>query len=344
MIEAIQMKPKERVKRSLTHQPVDRIPTQINYTQSLGDRICSYFGVTSTELPVFLGNHLLRVDLDYEKRYSEDGKVLFDWWGVGFDASEEGYFTAVNPLAETKDLDVYPWPDPHHPKLLARATELIVNDNDQHFVCPNFGFALFERAWSLRGFDNFLMDMVLDPPFAETLLDRITGIQLVLIHRFIELGVDGGYFGDDYGAQKNMLFSPKIWRTMIKPRLARLFEPFRMAGLPVLMHSDGRIGEILPDLVEIGLTVYNPVQPEVIDHTWLKSTFGERLAYYGGISTQTVLPNGKPGDVRQAVFECAAKLAPAGTGLMIAPSHRMMTDIPIENIEAMLDAFASLRE
>jgi uroporphyrinogen decarboxylase len=131
---------------------------------------------------------------------------------------------------------------------------------------------------------------------------------------------------------------------MIKPRLARLFEPFREAGLPVLMHSDGQIGEILPDLVEIGLTTYNPVQPEVIDHAWLKSTFGERLAYYGGISTQTILPNGKPSEIKQAVYECTSKLAPKGTGLMIAPSHRMMTDIPIENIEALLDAFSGLRE
>ncbi|MFC1997751.1 uroporphyrinogen decarboxylase family protein [Chloroflexota bacterium] len=338
------MKSKERIKLSLTHQPVDYIPTQVNYTQCLGMKMCAYFGVAPDELPAFLGNHLLRVDLDYKKQTSQDGKVFFDWWGVGFDADEEGYFTSINPLSNTKDFDAYAWPDPNDPKLLRRAAELIEDDQGQHFVCPNFGFALFERAWSLRGFDNFFMDMVLDTKFSEELLDRITEIQLVLIKRFIQLGVDGGYFGDDYGAQKNMLFSPKTWRTMIKPRLAKLFAPFREAGLPVLMHSDGQIAEILPDLIEIGLTTYNPVQPEVIDHTWLKSTFGERLAYYGGISTQTILPYGKPGEISQAVYEVASILAPNGTGLMIAPSHRMMTDIPIENIEEMLEAFAKLRE
>jgi uroporphyrinogen decarboxylase len=337
------MSPKERVQLALTHQPIDYVPTQINYTEKMVEKICTYFGVTAEELPFFFGNHLLRVDLDYEKRFNEDGTLIFDWWGVGFDADEEGYFPAINPLADVKELDTYPWPDPHDPKLLNKATENITADGGQHFVCPNFGFALFERAWSLRGFDTFLVDLVLDIGFAEELLDRIAEIQLVLISLFIELGVDGGYFGDDYGTQKNMLFSPKTWRSLIKPRLARLFAPFQEAGLPVLMHSDGQIREILPDLVEIGLTTLNPVQPEVIDHSWLKSAFGNQLAYYGGVSTQTVLPYGKPKDVKQAIYECVSTLAPDGTGLMIAPSHRMMTDIPMENIEAMIEAFSELK-
>ena len=204
------------------------------------------------------------------------------------------------------------------------------------------GFALFERAWTLRGFDTFLLDMVLDPGFAEELLERIAQIQLVLIRRFLELGVDGGYFGDDYGSQANLLFSPKMWRSLIKPRLARLFAPFREAGLPVLMHSDGQFAEILPDLVEIGLTAYNPVQPEVIDHAWLRRTFGSQLAYYGGISTQTTLSQGSPQEVASAVQACLAALAPEGMGLVLAPSHRMMSDTPMENVEAMLEAFASL--
>ena len=337
------MKPKERVKLSLTHQPVDRLPTQINFTKSLGDKLSAHFGIPSAELSSFLGNHLLRVDLNYEKRYTDNGNVVFDWWGVGFDVDEEGYFTAINPLADQKDLEAYPWPDPYDPELLTQAAELITNDSGQHFVCPNFGFALFERAWSLRGFDNFLMDLALDPTYSGDLLERITEIQLVLIERFVDLGVDGGYFGDDYGAQKKMLFSPKTWREIIKPRLARLFAPFREAGLPVLMHSDGQIQEILPDLVEIGLTTYNPVQPEVIDHTWLKSTFGDRLAYYGGVSTQTVLPNGTSQEVKEAVHACVSALAPDWTGLVIAPSHRMMTDIPMKNIEVLLETFATLR-
>jgi uroporphyrinogen decarboxylase len=203
---------------------------------------------------------------------------------------------------------------------------------------------LFERASALRGFEQFLLDMADDPGFASDLLERIAGIQLVLIRRFLEMGVDGGYFGDDYGAQNNLLFSPRMWRALIKPRLERMFAPFREADLPVLMHSDGQIAAILPDLVEIGLTTLNPVQPEVIDHAWLRGAFGNRLAYYGGISTQTVLPQGSPQGVRQAVADCLAALAPEDTGLVLAPSHRLMTDVPMENVEALLGALPALQQ
>jgi uroporphyrinogen-III decarboxylase len=105
------------------------------------------------------------------------------------------------------------------------------------------------------------------------------------------------------------------------------------------MHSDGQIQPILPDLIEIGLTVLNPVQPEVLDHAWLYKNFKGKLAFYGGISTQTVLPNGTTEEVKKAVSDCINQLAPEGTGLLVAPSHRMMTDIPMMNVTAMLEAF-----
>jgi uroporphyrinogen decarboxylase len=336
------MNHKERLRRAVTYQPVDRLPTQVNYTGRQGERMAQYFGVAVKDLPVRLDNHLRRLDLTYPTRISDDGQAKFDWWGAGFDTQEEGYFVRVSPLQENKDLDSMAWPDPHDPHILDDAAQIMERDGQEYFIAPNFGWALFERAWSLRGMVEFMIDMGRDPGYAGELLDRITEIQLVLIKRFIDLGVDGGYFGDDYGAQANMMISPKMWRTLIKPRLARLFAPFREAGLPVMMHSDGHIEPILPELVEIGLTVYNPVQPEVTEFTWLRETFGNRLAYYGGVSTQTTLPFGKPDDVREAVAKAARELAPDGTGLLIAPSHRMMVDVSMANVEAMLEAFGKL--
>jgi uroporphyrinogen decarboxylase len=208
------------------------------------------------------------------------------------------------------------------------------------FIAPNFGFALFERAWSLRGFEALSVDLAEDPDFVAELLDRIAAIQVALAERFVELGVDGGYFGDDYGAQRSLLMSPRMWRTLIKPRLARLFAVFRARGLPVILHSDGDIAVIVPDLVEIGLTALNPVQPEVLDLGWLKRTFGDRLAFYGGVSTQSVLPYGTPVEVHAAVRRAVATLASDGTGLLLAPSHRMAEDIPMANVEAMLEEFS----
>lgn len=333
------MNPKERMRRALRHEPVDRLPTQVNYTGRMGELMAAHFGVAIDALPATLDNHMVRVDLSFPAAYNEDRSQKFDWWGVGFDTGEEGYFPSFTPLTDAPDLDAFAWPDPHTPDLLAAAAATIAADAGTHFITPNFGWALFERAWSLRGLDTFLMDLVLDPGYAGELLDRITAIQSVLIERFLELGVDGAYFGDDYGAQKNMLISPQMWREFIKPRLARLFAPFRARGLPIIMHSDGQIQPILPDLVEIGLTALNPVQPEVLDHAWLRREFGGRLAFYGGVSTQTVLPFGTPDEVDGAVRSAVAELAPDGTGLLIAPSHRMMGDIPMANVDALLAAF-----
>jgi uroporphyrinogen decarboxylase len=305
----------------------------------MGAQMAHHFAVSSTDLPEFLGNHLIRVDVSFPQRVNDAGTIRYDWWGAGHDTREEGYFIADSPLQANKDLDTFTWPDPKQIGLLDKAQATIQRYGATHFIAPNFGFALFERAWSLRSFQDFFVDMAEDPDYTEALLDRITDIQLALIDRFLALGIDGGYFGDDYGAQKNLLFSPRMWRRYIKPRLDRLFAPFRERGLPILMHSDGQIQPILPDLVEIGLTALNPVQPEVLDHHWLRANFGGKLAFYGGISTQTVLPHGSPAEITEAVEACVRDLATDGSGLLLAPSHRMMTDIPMANVEALLNAF-----
>jgi len=383
----------ERMRRALWRQPVDRLPTQTNYTGAMGARLMAHFQCSPEELATRLDNHLLRVDVTHTPRLSADGRVSFDWWGAGWGTETEGYWHAVAPLAQSTNLAGYPWPDPNAPGLLDEAERAIAADGGQLFVAPNFGFALFERAWSLRGFDHLLMDLVDRPAWVEDLLDRITEIQVTLAKRFVSLGrssrreaqasdavlsnaetlnaptpspqpsppagqrvpegrvrgqlsgaglalgVDGGYFGDDYGAQRSLLFSPKLWRQMIKPRLARMFAVFRDAGLPVMLHSDGDIWPILPDLVDIGLTCLNPVQPEVLEHTRLYREFGRHLSFYGGISTQEVLPKVSPAEVRTATLACVRDLAPDGTGLILGPSHRMQSDIPPENVAAMLEAF-----
>ena len=333
---------KERVRSALFSQPNSRVPTQINYSCAYGKILAEYVGVSVDLLPELLGNHILRLDITHKTKLNKGGDVRFDWWGVGFDTGAEGYFTAFSPLSETRDIDRYDWPDPHADGLFDGAKEALNSKGKEYFVIPNLGFALFERAWSLRGLEQFLIDMAADPGYTGALLDRIEDIQLVLIERYIKLGVDGGYFGDDYGAQRNLLFSPQMWRSLIKPRLARLFHPFKERNLPVIMHSDGQIQKILPDLIEIGLTTLNPIQPEVLDHKWLSDHYRGHLSFYGGISTQTVLPFGTVDEVKTAVFKVIDTLAPSGTGLIIAPSHRMMSDIPLKNAATLIELFHNL--
>jgi uroporphyrinogen decarboxylase len=332
---------KERVCRALCHEPVDRFPTQCNYTALMGQKLADHFKIPFGDLPARLDNHLLRVDVTHPKRLSEDGRTQFDWWGAGWSTETEGYWHSVAPLAHSTDLGQFPWPDPDAPHLLDGAASSIAAHR-QLFAVPNLGMCLFERAWSLRGFDTLLMDMVEMPDWVEHMFDRITDIQVRLAKHFVEIGVNGGYFGDDYGAQQSMLFSPPLWRRLVKPRLARMIAVFRDAGLPVIFHSDGDIRAILRDLVEIGVTVLNPVQPEVLDHAWLSRQFGASLGFYGGISTQTILSQNDSVAVRRATAECARQLAPSGTGLLLGPSHRMQSDIPPANVEAMLEAFRQL--
>ena len=206
------MTPKERIKNAVTGKPVDRIPSQINYTEKMGKKLADYFQIEIENLPRFLGNHILRVNIANSDRIDPENHLRYDWWGVGFNTEEEGYFIGHHPIAMQRDLDAFEWPDPDGHGLMDAAIEKITKDQEEHFIVPDFGFALFERAWTLRGLNAFLMDMVQDPRFVEEILDRITDIQLVLIDRFLQTGVDGAYFGDDYGAQKNLLFSPKMWR------------------------------------------------------------------------------------------------------------------------------------
>jgi uroporphyrinogen decarboxylase len=331
---------RQRVRRALGRQPLDRLPIQINYTTALGRRLAEYFDISAPELETRLGNHLLRVDLSFPVRFSPDGLIRYDWWGAGWDTCTEGYWHSFAPLAETTDLGRFAWPNPDDPCLIDKAAAMIAADKSRHFVVPNFGICLFERAWSLRGFDRLLMDLADQPAWVEELLERITETQLVLARRFVAAGVDGGYFGDDYGAQRGMLFSPRIWRQLIKPRLARMFAVFREADLPVILHSDGDIWNILPDLVDIGLTCLNPVQPEVLEHKRLYREFGKHISFYGGVSTQSVLPAGTPAEVQQAALACVRHLAADATGLVFGPSHRMQSDIPPQNVAAMLEVFA----
>lgn len=333
---------KERMRRALRREPVDHLPFQTSFTGAMGRRLAEHFGIPAAELPDRLGNHLLRVDIAHARRMNDDGFIEYDWWGAGWDTRTEGYWHAFAPLGSSLDLDGYTWPDPDAADLLENARQSVAAQGADYFVAPNFGMCLFERAWSLRGFDALLMDMADRPDWVADLLDRITEIQIRLARRFVAADVDCGYFGDDYGAQRSMLFSPRLWRRLIKPRLARMFAIFSGAGLPVILHSDGDIKPILPDLVEIGATTLNPVQPEVMDHAWLEREYGQKLSFYGGISTQSVMPRGDKKEIRKAALECARLLAPSGTGLVLGPSHRMQSDIPAESVDAMLEAFREL--
>ena len=304
----------------------------------MAPRLAEALGCAEADLPARLGNHMLRVGLSCPSVPGPDGESTLDWWGCGWRTGVEDSWQTLTPMAGTADPSRFSWPDPSAPGLLDEATAALASDPLGRFVVANMDCCLFERLCALRGYDTALMDLLDDQGFIGEVLDRITDIQLLLAKRFVSAGVDGGFFADDYGAQRGLLFSPRVWRKLIKPRLARLFHAFRGAGLPVIMHCDGDIAAILPDLVEIGLTCLNPVQPEVIQHWRLFQEFGDRISFFGGISTQTTLRLGTPITVRSAAAACRADLAPDGTGLILGPSHCLRSHLPMPNVLALVES------
>jgi uroporphyrinogen decarboxylase len=184
--------------------------------------------------------------------------------------------------------------------------------------------------------EELLVDMIEAPTWVERLMDAITDYQLAVLDGALKYNLDGILFGDDWGQQSGLIFSPRLWRRFIKPRLARMFAKVKAAGKAVFLHSCGKIQTLFPDLIEIGLDVFNPFQPEVMDVTEVKKQYGRNLCFYGGVSIQRLLPYGTPEEIRSEVRRLMKEIGQDG-GYIVAPSHAMPPDIPLENILAFIE-------
>jgi uroporphyrinogen decarboxylase len=201
-----------------------------------------------------------------------------------------------------------------------------------------FGFCMFERCWSLMGMENVLASMIACPEALEAFFDRICDYYAGLVDIALEYDVDGVYFGDDWGQQHGLIMGPDHWRRFIKPRMARLYERVKSKKKYVIQHSCGDNREIIGDLVEIGLDCYQTFQPEIYDIAEMKRRYGERLSFWGGVSTQQVLPRVSAREVQEEIVR-VVKILRTNGGLIIAPTHALPYDIPPENIMAMVEVF-----
>lgn len=198
----------------------------------------------------------------------------------------------------------------------------------------------FERAWNMRGMQEFMMDIASEPVFVENLLDRLLETMLDCIDKTMQDygdAVDAIGWTDDYGGQTNLMISPRSWRKLFKPRLAILSERIRQSGKSVFFHSCGNIEAILPDLIEIGVDILNPIQPESMDIFKLKREYGKDICFFGGLGTQHTLIHGNPQEVRTEVITCMQEMRKGG-GFVIAPAKEIMSNIPIENAIALIDS------
>ena len=252
----------------------------------------------------------------------------------------------VSPLrnAETMaDLEGFPYPD------LAAWTEdhmagEVREIHNRGLVAAGVVGHIYEDSWQIRGYEEFLIDMMDRPHWCEYILDRIKERNLLLACAAVRAGVDLLITGDDVANQRSLMFSKENWRRFMKCRWQEVYSAARALNprLQIWYHSDGNIAEIIPELIEIGVTFLNPVQPECMDLVQLKKDFGDRLVFDGTIGTQSTMPFGTPGDVRAVVRERVATLGGDG-GLILSPTHVLEPEVPIENIRAFFEAATEAR-
>jgi uroporphyrinogen decarboxylase len=370
------MTSRERVVTALEHREPDRVPWDCNFSYGGYLRLQEYLGFVpekevkpssswlSVGIPLELMQEL-QVDLCYIGLSRPRNAPVFEYgmetytdgWGVSYrkiDNPSGAHYEFANQVldqATIADLADYPWPDPHNPELVDGLEEKARNlyECTDFALVGKFSNSIFEQAFFMRGFEQLLVDLAMDPEFAGALMDKLTDIAIASIE--VGLKACGQYIqalrlaGDDMGHQSGTLVSPKMFRRLIRPRFERLYRSARTMlddynpAIKIMAHTDGDVYPIIPDYIEMGLDVLNPVQPYVaeMEHDKLKREFGDRLSFHAGIDIQNVLPFGSPEEVRQEAIKTIRALGPGG-GYILAPTHYVQPDVPPENIIALRDA------
>jgi uroporphyrinogen decarboxylase len=352
------VKPRDRVEAALNHEIPDRCPMQISFTPEFAERLRTQMiiqesqvhnphgGGNTYELERALGEDLLLTSVGWANSYYLDDKAYVDEWGVGWDVCPyqtpfgTGHYTEMvrHPLAEDSAISSYKPPDPNRPELYTAAAEAIANFKEEYWVVGVTVTTILETAWALRGLEQMLLDLTLNPELANRLLDIPYHYHLTAAKKLVEMGVDMIWTGDDIGAQHNMMISPQMWRSYLKPRMATFISELKAINpeVKIAYHSDGNIRRIIPELIEIGFDVLNPIQPASMDPAAIKNEFGDKLCFWGSIDEQKTLPFGKAADVEAEVLLRLETIGKGG-GLILGPTHHVQLDTPMENFWAMVN-------
>lgn len=362
---------RERVRLALSHQPPDRVPCDLggrvsNIHYLAYQRLLETLDLPQHELeldPFFSVMNLspellerLGVDFQYlflrgpeyvSKRTFRDGSYENEW-GVRVERVGIHSQRVTHPLAQADvaDLAAYPWPQADAARRtegLAERSCRLFDETDYALVAAPVSGGIFEYGQHLRGMAQFFVDLMSDKPFANSLLDHLLAVQLELWDVFLTVvgeRVDMVQLADDFGSQRSLLISPRLFREMFKPRYAQLIRFIKeRTAARVFFHCDGAILPLLDDFAEMGVDVLNPLQPTAtgMEPGVIKQRYGGRLAFHGGIDNQQLLPNGRPDEVRSAVHDAIGALA-AGGGYVVASAHVIEPDIPNQNVLALFEA------
>jgi len=352
------MNSKERVMLAMRREVPDRVPFDLcygfagaaydNFVERSGGATShfEYFGVDVEYVEVLEP----RAEFDYAGRYYRgrlpgNKEYEFDRYGVLHEKTEGfHFFKIVPPLVEPtlEEVKNYPFPDYEDPDIYREAARLI-SEIDSRGRCSALAMGaetIFEYAWPLTGLENFLVLMLTEPEICEALFDRFTEMRLRQLEMYARCGrYDVLWLGDDISNQLGMLIPPDLWRKMLKPRLKAVIDcakHYQPDGL-VFYHTCGNPGEVLEDLIEAGVDILNPVQPEAMDPAEVKTRYGDRLSFWGTVGVQHTLPFGTVEEVKAEVRQRIETVG-AGGGLLIGPSHVIEPEVPWENILAFVEA------
>jgi uroporphyrinogen decarboxylase len=352
------MKPRERVLAALNHETPDRCPLQVSFTPEFADRLRAdlqmkgrrvhnpHGGGNTYALERAVGEDMLLVSVGWANSYYQQSGAYTDEWGIAWTPVAyttpygTGHYTEPtgHPLAEDALVLGYTGPDPCRPELYNDAACVIRDFKDEYWIVGVTVTTIFECAWALRGYDRLLSDFIHNPDLAGHILEIPYRYHLRAAKKLVEMGVDMIWIGDDVGAQSRMLISPRHWRQYLKPRLANFIAELKAINprVKVAYHSDGFIYPIIPELIEIGLDILNPIQPASMDPARLKEEFGDKLCFWGSIDEQHTLPFGTVEEVKAEVRTRLQTIGKNG-GLILGPTHHVQLDTPIENFWAMVN-------
>ena len=329
---------REQVIRAIKHEKTERTPWAFEVTAAFSERYKKEYPCPDVEQD--LDSHIM---FGRYKVVTWINPFLYeDAFGVKWQLGEDGgdIGIPVNNVIDEDGIDQYVFPETNQ-GILQKAIRSMREDTD-HFRMFRLTYALYERAWALMGMENLLVNMAIEEQATMRLFERVTEYTLNLLDQVLDEEFEGVYFGDDWGKQKGLIMGPQYWRKYIKPFLAQMFAKVKAKGKYVLLHSCGDITEIFPDLIEIGLDVYNTVQPEIYDLSKIKSEYGRDLTFWGAMSTQQYLPYRTVQEVFDKSVETIKILGKDG-GYLFSPTHAVTPDIPTANIRAMYDAVQSVR-
>jgi uroporphyrinogen decarboxylase len=335
---------KERVRAQINHQETEIIPSVLLFEDGyqIEERVDDYYG--SDQWRSLLDNSIVRYRFISDQIWTFDpnvGEYWTDLFGSRWRMLPRPR-QVIEPALKAPTLDGYQFPsleDCFDPGWKQQALKEIEKVKDK-FVLADAGFGLLGRTWIMRGFETALIDIVNERDFYEEVVDQLAELLLGIIDRLVELPVDGIMFADDWGYQQGVLIGAKRWREIFKPRYAKIYDRVHTAGKYVLSHSCGSIEEILPDAIEIGLDVYESVQPETKNNNpyELKHKYGDHITFWGGLGSQSTVPFGTPTEIRSEVKKLCCEMGKGG-GYILAPAKPLQPETPIENIIALLESF-----